>query len=197
MYKLLQISRNLVYYHLNKEVSLSISDELIIKNDIKDIFRRDRNNYGPRKIKIELEKLGYQCLKKIYLELCRTFDNRNKLEVAVSNLTYVRVGGKWNYICTLIDLYNKEIIGYVAGDNKNIELTETTLLRYNYPLKDISIFHSDRGNEYDNLVIDSLLDAFAIDRSLSNKGNPYDNAVSESTNKTMKDLYWKDTLKSY
>ena len=34
----------------------------------------------------------------------RDFDNRDKLEVAVSDLTYVRVGSKWNYVCTLIDL---------------------------------------------------------------------------------------------
>ena len=28
----------------------------------------------------------------------RQFDNRAKLEVAVSDLTYVRVGSKWNYV---------------------------------------------------------------------------------------------------
>ena len=33
----------------------------------------------------------------------RDFDNRNKLEVAVSDLTYIRVGSRWNYACTLID----------------------------------------------------------------------------------------------
>jgi len=41
----------------------------------------------------------------------RQFDNRAKLEVAVSDLTYVRVGSKWNYVCTLIDLSNREVIG--------------------------------------------------------------------------------------
>lgn len=34
----------------------------------------------------------------------KKFDNRKKLEVAVSDLTYVRVADKWNYVCTLIDL---------------------------------------------------------------------------------------------
>lgn len=116
----------------------------------------------------------------------REFDNRDKLEVAVSDLTYVRVGGKWNYVCTIIDLYNREIIGYSAGANKNAELIETALLRCNYSLKDINIFHSDRGNEYDNALIDNILNTFKIDRSLSRKGNPYDNAVSEATNKILK-----------
>ena len=106
--------------------------------------------------------------------------------MTVSDLTYVRVNRKWNYVCTLIDLYNREIIGYAAGANKNAELIETALLRCNYSLRDIKIFHSDRGNEYDNVLIDKVLKTFKIERSLSNKGNPYDNAISEATNKILK-----------
>ena len=45
---------------------------------------------------------------------------------------------------------------------------------------------STSGNEYDNALIDNILETFEIDRSLSNKGNPYDNAVSEATNKILK-----------
>ena len=35
-------------------------------------------------------------------------------------------------------------------------------------------------------MIDDILSAFKIDRSLSNKGNPYDNAISEAINKILK-----------
>ena len=216
MCELLEVSRSLVYYHLNKVDSTS-KEESIIANHIKNIFRRSRNNYGSRKIKVELNKLGYQVSRrrisrimkenglvsnytvaqyKVHISKCnesdtpnivdREFDNRDKLEVAVSDLTYVRVGSKWNYVCTLIDLYNREIIGYAAGSNKDAKLIETALLRCNYSLKDIKIFHSDRGNEYDNALIDNILNTFKIERSLSNKGNPYDNAVSEATNKVLK-----------
>ncbi|MCG4587290.1 integrase core domain-containing protein, partial [Anaerosalibacter bizertensis] len=69
---------------------------------------------------------------------------------------------------------------------KDAKLIETALLRCKYPLKDINLFHSDRGNEYDNALIDNILSTFNIERSLSNKGNPYDNAVSEATNKILK-----------
>lgn len=213
----LKVPRSLVYYHLNKNHSISTNEELIITNHIKDIFRRSRNNYGSRKIKVELKKLGYQVSRrrisrvmkenslvsnytvaqyKVHSAKCnqsqtpnivdREFDNRDKLEVAVSDLTYVRVGSKWNYVCTLIDLYNREIIGYAAGANKDAKLIETALLKCNYSLKDIKIFHSDRGNEYDNALIDDVLNTFKIKRSLSSKGNPYDNAVSEATNKILK-----------
>ena len=48
----------------------------------------------------------------------REFKNRDKLEVVVSDLTYVRVNGQWSYICALLDLHNKEIIGYSVGKIK-------------------------------------------------------------------------------
>ena len=197
MCKLLKVSRSLVYYHINKEISTNSSEELIITNHIKSIFKRSRNNYGTRKIKKELGKLNYQVSRrrisrimkenglvsnytvaqfKVHPAACnqsstpnivdRDFNDREKLEVAVSDLTYVRVGNKWNYICTLIDLFNREIIGYSAGANKNAELVETALLRCNYSLQDIRVFHSDRGNEYDNILIDDILTIFKIDRSL-------------------------------
>lgn len=43
--------------------------------------------------------------------LNRCFDNRAENEVIVSDLTYVRVSDSWNYICTLVDLHNRGIIG--------------------------------------------------------------------------------------
>ncbi len=46
--------------------------------------------------------------------------------------------------------------------------------------------NTDRGNEFKNNAIDSLLHTFEIDRSLSKKGCPYDNVVAEATFKTVK-----------
>lgn len=45
-------------------------------------------------------------------ELNRNFDNQPPNAVIVSDLTYVRVNYKWNYVCVLIDLFNREIIGF-------------------------------------------------------------------------------------
>lgn len=57
-------------------------------------------------------------------------------------------------------------------------MIEKTLLSCRYSLNAIKVFHSDRGREYDNFKIETILEAFEIERSLSRKGNPYDNAVS-------------------
>lgn len=98
----------------------------------------------------------------------------------VSDLTYVRVGMSWNYICVLIDLFNREIIGYSAGRNKDASLVTKAFTSVNTNLNNIQVFHTDRGNEFKNKVIDETLEAFQIARSLSMKGCPYDNAVTES-----------------
>lgn len=42
----------------------------------------------------------------------------------VSDLTYVRVNNKWYYICILLDLHNREIIGYICGPNKLQKLVQ-------------------------------------------------------------------------
>ncbi|EUJ35770.1 IS3 family transposase, partial [Brochothrix campestris] len=47
-------------------------------------------------------------------------------------------------------------------------------------------FHTDRGKEFDNRLIDEALETFNIQRSLSMKGCPYDNAVAEATFKVFK-----------
>ncbi|MFX3624315.1 MAG: transposase, partial [Ectobacillus sp.] len=58
-------------------------------------------------------------------------------------------------------------------------------------LRDIQMFHTDRGNEFKNKLIDDALEAFGIKRSLSMKGCPYDNAVAEATFKIMKTEFVK------
>ena len=59
-------------------------------------------------------------------------------------------------------------------------------------LGDINIFHTDRGNEFKNQMIDETLEVFDIQRSLSHKGCPYDNAVAEATFKIIKTEFVKN-----
>lgn len=118
--------------------------------------------------------------------LDRGFDGHPPHTHIVSDLTYVRVGGKWNYVCLLVDLYNREIVGHAASGRKDSRLVKAAFATLGFPLTDIDVFHTDRGSEFANSDIDDLLEAFGIRRSLSRKGNPYDNAVIESTNRILK-----------
>ena len=99
----------------------------------------------------------------------------------MTDLTYVRVGQRWAYVCLIIDLFNREIIGVSVGWQKTAELVKQAIQSIPYALTKVNLFHSDRGKEFDNQLIDEVLEAFGITRSLSQAGCPYDNAVAEST----------------
>ncbi len=60
-------------------------------------------------------------------ELNRHFAQDQELAVVVSDLTYVRVDKKWHYICLFIDLFNRELIGYSTGKNKDAHLVYRAL----------------------------------------------------------------------
>ena len=102
------------------------------------------------------------------------------------DLTYVRVGGDWAYVCPLVDLADRGIVGHSAGRTRDASLVLGAFATLDFPLTDVQVFHTDRGGEFDNTRIDELLDVFDIKRSLSRKGDPYDNAVVESTNRLLK-----------
>lgn len=212
MCRALNIPRSLVYYKKKARVYNTKLENAVIR-----VFRESKNNYGSRKIKVELEKQSiiasrrkvreimnkYRLVSnytvkqyKVHKTRCneekvenivnRNFDNRDDLEIVVSDLTYVNVAGKWHYICLLINLFNREIVGYSAGENKDAELVYEAFMNTNINLSKIQIFHTDRGNEFKNKIIDEVLQAFNINRSLSKKGCPYDNAVAEAGYKIIK-----------
>ena len=104
----------------------------------------------------------------------RQFSDRLQGACGVSDLTYVRVGAQWAYICMLLDLAAREIIGYRAGAHKDAELVQQAFASVKESLFEIQIFHTDRGSEFDNILVDEILESSQIQRSLSMKGCPYD-----------------------
>ena len=110
----------------------------------------------------------------------RNFNDKKPLEVVVSDLTYVDINQQWHYICLLIELSHREIIGYSAGKNKDAELVKAAWLTVKKDIRNICIFHTDRGGEFKNEEIDKILEIGNIERSLSRPGKPVDNAVCES-----------------
>lgn len=212
MCKVLNISRT-VYYYKRKGIKVDSQLENLIIIIFKDsrnnygtrkiqaILKRQNITVSRRRIARIMAKNGlvsnytvkqYKVTKTSCNEdniqnlVDRNFDNREQHEVVVSDLTYVNVNNTWHYICILIDLYAREIIGYAAGKRKDAKLVYKAFTRVNTGLNKIKVFHTDRGNEFKNKIIDNLLEVFEIERSLSAKGSPYDNAVAEATFKIFK-----------
>jgi len=118
--------------------------------------------------------------------LDREFEQTQAKRFVVSDLTYVKVQNRWHYICVLIDLFNREIIGHSVGPNKDAALVSRAFATVQGDLRQIQWFHTDRGSEFKNEKMNEILETFEIGRSLSMKGCPYDNAVAEATYKIMK-----------
>ncbi|WP_374696006.1 hypothetical protein [Spiroplasma endosymbiont of Polydrusus formosus] len=89
-------------------------------------------------------------------------------------------------LCLLIDLFNREIIGYSVETNKTIQLVQETFYSITIPLKQITLFHNNWSNEFKNKIIDNTLNIFNTKQSLSNKGYLYDNAGAETIYKSFK-----------
>jgi len=212
MCDVLQITRSSYYYEAKNS-----SNEDGITKLIVEIFQKNRNAYGTRKIKAKLHERGLivsrrrigrimkeQGLVSTYTvaqykphkttcnesqqvnELNRKFQQSEAKRVVVSDLTYVKVKNRWHYICVLVDLFNREIIGSSAGPKKDAALVTRAFASVQGNLSQIQLFHTDRGSEFKNKLIDETLATFKIGRSLSMKGCPYDNAVAEATFKIMK-----------
>jgi putative transposase len=47
---------------------------------------------------------------------------KNWKDAPNGKITYVNVKGKLNYICLILDLFNREIIGYATGKRKSASL---------------------------------------------------------------------------
>ena len=212
MCKLLKISRSNYYtYHQRKIVEDPLTQDIVrIFHDNKKVYGTRRikavlQNQGNRVSRRRIGRImRHEGLVSVYTiaqykvatsgsnesqvanVINREFNERERLEAIISDLTYIRVGHKWNYVCTIMDLHNREIIGYSVGANKNAQLVYRAFSSIRVNLSLISLFHSDRGKEFINQEIERLLSTFNIKRSLSHKGNPYDNAVAESNFKSLK-----------
>ena len=102
------------------------------------------------------------------------------------DLTYVRVGGDWAYVCLPAGLADRGIAGHSAGRARDAGLVLGAFATLDFPPADVQVFRTDRGGGFGNTGIDEPLDVFGIRRSLSRKGDPYDNAVVEATNRPLK-----------
>ena len=180
-------------FHQNKQAygarkikkTLSLEGIIISRRKIRRIMRQRNliSVYTKAKFKVKSSNVNES---KISNQLKRNFNSSIPLEKVVTDLTYVKVGNRWHYVCLILDLFNREIIGFSCGASKDAELVKQAFYTIPYALTTIQLFHTDRGKEFDNQGIDMLLDTFKIKRSLSRKGNPWDNAVAESTYKSFK-----------
>ena len=122
--------------------------------------------------------------------LDREFSAEKPAQKWVSDITYISTVEGWLYLTTVIDLYDRKVIGWSLSTG--MKTTETIIKAWrmavlNRPLNGKLIFHSDRGVQYASVNFRNVLNVNSeIIQSMSRKGNCWDNAVAESFFKTLK-----------
>lgn len=94
----------------------------------------------------------------------------------------------WLYLAAMLDLYNREVVGWAMSHNNDAALTLSALemaLETHTPPKGL-LHHSDRGSTYTCKEYRKKLKKYGIKCSMSRKGDCWDNAVSESFFATIK-----------
>ena len=118
----------------------------------------------------------------------RKFKTDRPNQIWVSDVTYYRFKEKQYFICVIIDLYSRKVVGYKVGFSNNTHLTkETFKMAYESRRPDAGlVFHSDQGSNYRARVLKNYLSARNVTQSISKPGVPYDNSVMESFFSSMK-----------
>ncbi len=69
----------------------------------------------------------------------------------VGDITYVSTWEGWVYLATVLDCFSKKVLGYAMAAHMRTELVTDALdmaARNGHIRKDVTIFHSDRGSQY-------------------------------------------------
>lgn len=113
--------------------------------------------------------------------LNRDFYSKQPKSKLVTDVTYLRVGGKNHYLSVVLDLFNNEVISYKLSKFNNVpfvlDSVKSALERVD---SGGCILHSDQGHQYTSKAYTSLLQQIGIVKSMSRRGNCLDNACIES-----------------
>jgi putative transposase len=108
----------------------------------------------------------------------------------VSDITYIRTGQGWLYLTTIIDLYDRQVIGWSLSTRMYTNQTIIPAWKMAVSKREITeplLFHSDRGIQYASIEFRKLINKNTlITQSMSRKSNCWDNAVAKSFFKTLK-----------
>lgn len=120
--------------------------------------------------------------------VCRDFTANAPGVKLVGDITYIPTWEGWLYLATVIDCFNKEVIGYAMASHMRTELVTDALdmAARNHTLAAGCIMHSDRGTQYTSAAYLAKLTELGLSHSLGRTGVCWDNALAESFFGSMK-----------
>jgi transposase InsO family protein len=126
---------------------------------------------------------------KKYPNLIKGVEVSEAEQVWVADITYIVIGGDFNFLNLITDNYSKRIMGYCLHPTLEAKGTIIALkmaLNNRQKPENKLIHHSDRGTQYCCQDYVTLLQVSEIGISMSEKGDPYENPVAERVNGILK-----------
>ena len=163
-------------YHISVEMVRELMRDMgfvSIRQDAKDLYDKEQRKF------------------KNYLNQQFTVTQPN--EVWVSDVTCFRLHNKNYYICVVLDLFSRMVVGCKVGKTNSTQLVKGTFQMAYTNRKPILplIFHTDRGSNYQSKTFRLTLQSLGVTQSFSRAHIPYDNSVMESffSNLKREELY--------
>ena len=205
------IRKSNLYYRTfrRSEVTVYEKHEQELRPAIKEICDRNIKRPGAENIRQQLMSQGFTVSKRKVLKLLHEIDLRlsRKRECAktnwqnsdanllarqfsqpapnmawVSDITEFNTDAGTYYLCAILDLFARRVIGARLSPHKDTSLVLSTF-RDAFEARRHSpslLFHSDRGSQYTAHEFRNLLRDCGVKQSFSAPGVPYDNAPMES-----------------
>lgn len=167
-----------------KENGIRVSREMVselmrdmglvsIRQDSKDLYDKEKRRF------------------KNYLNQQFTVTRPN--EVWVSDVTCFHFNNKNYFICVILDLFSRMVVGYRIGKVNSTQLVRSTFqmaYKERCPVEPLT-FHTDRASIYHSKTFCALLRSLGVTQSFSRAHIPYDNSVMESffSNLKREELY--------
>ena len=107
-------------------------------------------------------------------------------QVWVADITYVRLKGRFIYLCLLMDVFTRMIRAWQLSQHLSQSLTLKPLkeaLCYSVP----EIHHSDQGVQYLSNAYVATLEDHGVEISVAHRGRPWENGYAERLIRTLKE----------
>jgi len=103
-------------------------------------------------------------------------------QVWTSDITYLWTDEGWLYLAIVLDLFNREVIGWSLKPRMTADfVTDALTMAWFRKNPAAGLMHrSDRGSQYPTRAFQGKLKEYGMACSMSRKGNCWDNAPTES-----------------
>jgi len=114
--------------------------------------------------------------------LDRHFEPKAPNQVWTADITYLWTDEGWLYLAIVLDLFNREVIGWSLKPRMTTDLVSDALTMAWFRRRPAPgvMHHSDRGSQYASQAYQNKLAEYGMICSMSRKGNCWDNSPTES-----------------